>query len=412
MLAADDKLFIVTAEGSILAFAAPAAGEATKHVATDAPPPAADEWTEQAAAILEATGVRDGYALVLGIDSGRLVEELVRQSSLHVIAVDDDADKVAALRERLYLAGLYGTRASVLVGNPVTYPFPPYLASLVVSETPDDLEQAEQRALAKAVFHTLRPYGGVACAWGSLADRSRIEEIVKARAFPGAKRSAGWRLRAAGPLRSAAGSGGLVARGSRRGQHRGVGRRTSLAHCRCCGSMRRSVGTSTRGRTRFAWSAGRLVLLEQGLLRASDVYTGRKLWEAELSDEPLDRQGIRYTRHRQWGPSPSLSPTTELVVVEDAIYLGDGTSCLVFDPATGKPTGRIALPEDLEIALGEPPRLRRLSGGQQRPHVLCVNRRTGKLLWRVEAARAVAVPCRGRRQGVLRRTGRPTARRR
>ena len=62
------------------------------------------------AAILEATGVRDGYALVLGIDRGRLVEELVRQSSLHVIAVDDDAGKVAALRERLYLAGLYGTR--------------------------------------------------------------------------------------------------------------------------------------------------------------------------------------------------------------------------------------------------------------------------------------------------------------
>ena len=46
MLAADEKLFIVTAEGSILAFAAPAAGDATKHVAAEAPPPPADEWTE------------------------------------------------------------------------------------------------------------------------------------------------------------------------------------------------------------------------------------------------------------------------------------------------------------------------------------------------------------------------------
>jgi hypothetical protein len=108
----------------------------TTHVLTDAPQPPTDEWTARAAAILEATDAHSGYALVLGIDRGRLVEELVRQSDLHVIAVDEDADKVAALRARLFQAGLYGTRAAVLSGNPVRYPFPPYLASLVVSETP------------------------------------------------------------------------------------------------------------------------------------------------------------------------------------------------------------------------------------------------------------------------------------
>jgi hypothetical protein len=174
MLAADEKLFIVTAEGSILAFAAPQPGEATMHTVPNAPAPAADQWTEQASAILQAIGVRDGYALVLGIDRGRLIEELARQSNLHVIAVDDDPGKVAEVRDRLYGMGLYGTRVSVLVGDPVTYPFSPYLASLVVSEMPDELDWAGERALAQAVFHVLRPYGGVACAWSSLADRSRI----------------------------------------------------------------------------------------------------------------------------------------------------------------------------------------------------------------------------------------------
>ena len=129
--------------------------------------------------VVLATGVRDGYALVLGIDHGRLIEELARQSNLHVIAVDDDPGKVAAVRNRLDGMGLYGTRVSVLAGDPVTYPFPPYVASLVVSETPDDLEQAGEQALALAVFHTLRPYGGVACAWGSLADRRRTEQIAQ-----------------------------------------------------------------------------------------------------------------------------------------------------------------------------------------------------------------------------------------
>jgi len=186
MLTADEKLFIVTTEGSILAFAAPQSGSAMTHTVSNAPPSTADQWTEKAKAILEATGVRDGYALVLGIDSGRLIEELARQSDLHVIAVDADTDKVAAVRERLCDMGLYGTRASVLVGDPVTYPFSPYMASLVVTETPDALDQSEERALAKAVFHTLRPYGGVACAWGALADRSGIEEILQDEAFPGA----------------------------------------------------------------------------------------------------------------------------------------------------------------------------------------------------------------------------------
>ena len=118
------------------------------------------------------------------------------------------------------------------------------------------------------------------------------------------------------------------------------------------------------------------------------MYTGRKLWEVELSDEPRDRQGIRYSRHREWGPRPSLAPSTELVVLPDAIYLGSGTSCRVFDPATGQPTGRIDLPTDL----GTPWANLRVCDdylvGSSGPHVLCVNRRTGQLLWRVEAARS------------------------
>jgi len=114
---------------------------------------------------------------------------------------------LAALRQRLCLAGLYGTRASLLAGNPVTFPFPPYLASLVVSERPDDLEPAGHRVLAEAVFHTLRPYGGLACVWGLLADRGGIDEIVQGEGFPGASvRQAGEfvLLARSGPLPGAA----------------------------------------------------------------------------------------------------------------------------------------------------------------------------------------------------------------
>ena len=112
--------------------------------------------------------------------------------------------------------------------------------------------------------------------------------------------------------------------------------------------------------------------------RAGDVYTGRKIWEVELSEEALDRGKLRSARHRQWGPGASLSPTTELVALPDAIYLSDGTTCLAFDAATGESTKRIDLPDDLETPWAN----LRVAGdylvGSNGQHVLCMNRGTGE----------------------------------
>ena len=387
MLAADDRLFVVTVEGSILAFAAPRVGEATSHEVTKVPPSAPDRWTGKAKAILNATDVRSGYALVLGIDSGRLIEELVRQSELHVIAVDKDAEKVASIRKRLDDMGLYGTRASVFVGDPVTFPLSPYLASLVTSETPDDLNQAGERAFAEAVYHVLRPYGGVACFWGALADGKRIKEIAGGDSFPGAsvRKVAGFVLLArSGALPGAADWSHAEADAANTG--------ASADELRAPTSVL-WFDASRRwhkypGQNQVRVAGGRVVIYENGLLQASDVFTGRLMWEVDLAEKSLDWQGIRYARHRQWGPRASLSPTAELVAVEDAIYLSDGANCLMFDGATGKLARRIPLPDDLDEPWGN----LRISGdylvGSSGHTVLCMDRRSGKLVWRVEASRS------------------------
>lgn len=387
MLAADNKLFVVTAEGTILAFAGPQAVPATAHEVTIASPSAADRWTRKARTVLDATDVRDGYALVLGIDSGRLIEELVRQSELHVIAVDEDADKVATVRQRLDQMGLYGTRASVLVGDPVTYPFSPYLASLVTSETPDDLDQADKQALVESLFHTLRPYGGVACVWGALAEGKQKEKIVQGDTFPSAS------VREVGEFLLLARPGALPGA-------------ADWSHAEADAASTGASADKLRSPTSVLWfdasqrwhkypgqnqvrvAGGRVVLYENGLLQATDVFTGRLMWEVDLSEESLDRQGIRYARHRQWGPDASLPPTAELVAVEDAIYLSDDTICMMFDAATGELARRIALPADLDMPWAN----LRVSGkylvGSSGKHVLCMDRHTGKLVWRVEATRS------------------------
>jgi outer membrane protein assembly factor BamB len=76
------------------------------------------------------------------------------------------------------------------------------------------------------------------------------------------------------------------------------------------------------------------------------------------------------------------------VVAQDAIYIAHGSICRVLDPATGTETGQLYGPGDLKTpwdslrVCGE---YLVSSGGK---HVLCMNRRTGKQLWRVEANHA------------------------
>ncbi len=410
MLAADGKLFVITAEGGIFVFAAGQPDEVTMHAQSGAPALPVDKWTEKAAAILEATGARDGYAVVLGIDSGRLVEELAQQSDLHLIALEKDADKVASLRERLYRAGLYGKRASVLVGDPVTYPLPPYLASLVVSEVPDALEQPDRRMLAETVFHILRPYGGVACIWGSLAYRSWIGEIIRDEEFAGASVRQGddfTLLTREGPLPGTADWSHAGANAANTGASKDEFIRPPMSVLWFDASQRWHKWPE---QVLVRVAGGRRVLLEEGQMSASDVFTGRKMWEVEVPfvgklplADPDARQAVREARNRLWGVVPSLSPETELVVIDDAIYVSkvttyqlilahgeqrsDGRSVLVFDPATGKQDGRIDLPDDLEAPWSN----LRVSDdylvGSSGAHVVCYHRHTGELLWRVEMAR-------------------------
>jgi len=69
--------------------------------------------------------------------------------------VDADAAKVRAFHGNLAGAGVYGTRAELFVGDPFTFPFPPYLASLIVSETGFPNKEA-----ADKLREVLHPYGG------------------------------------------------------------------------------------------------------------------------------------------------------------------------------------------------------------------------------------------------------------
>jgi outer membrane protein assembly factor BamB len=343
LLAADGRLFVVTLDGHIHCFG-PGQVEPIVH---DLPPaPAAGASSEFARAAVEATGVREGYAVVWGVGSGRLVADLVRLTNLHLIVVEPDAAKVEAARRELQAAGLYGDRVAVHRGDPHTFSLPPYLASLMVSEDPVLAGVPLDATGLKKFFEPLRPYGGVAYLGVPAARRAEFDRQVAAAALAGAK------VREAG--------GGVLL--SREGALPGAGNWTH-EHADAA-NTRVSPDRLARAPLGVLWFGGpshdgilprhghgpqpqvidgRLIIEGVDMLRCMDIYTGRVLWEAKLPGV-----GAFYdnTAHQ---PGANAAGTN-FVSTSDGIYVLHDRACLRLDPATGQEIARFRFP----AADGEP----------------------------------------------------------
>ena len=368
MLAADGKLFVVTREGSIYAFGPRKPAETVVHALPSPAAPKSDRWTKKAADILEKTATGNGYVVMFGIGSGRLAEEIVRQSQCDVIAVDPDSDKVARLRGAFQRAGLYGTRITVYVGDPASYPLPPYLASLIVSEDPAYLGDALDAASTERLFRSLRPYGGTAClVIGAARREAFIKEVRDRKLRVAVALPAGdlVLLTRKGALPGAANWSHRGANAANTGASRDRFLKAPLGRLWFDGSFRwmRTKGTS------MVRVAGGRVLVKSAKIDAIDVYTGRHLWSAALPDS-----------HGRSG---------EMVAVEDAIYLPGGRSCVVLDPATGKKSGQLDLPDDVQGNWGRI----RVAGdylvGAVGKTLVCMDRHAGRMLWKHQRERVL-----------------------
>ena len=368
MLVADERLFVVTRQGRIYAFGQQKPAEPVRYAAHDAAAPQPDEWTDKAADILSKTAITDGYVLALGIGSGRLAEQIVRQSKCDVIAIESDADKVAELRTRFARSGLYGTRISIYTGDPRSYAFPPFVAGLVVSEDPSVLGGTVDRACVRRLFRSLRPYGGTACLELPPARRKAFAEEAGACELARAVvRDEGdfVMLTRRGPLPEAAdwSHDGANAANTAASQDGAV--KPPLARLWFDGSMR---WIRTPGATVVRVAGGRM-LVKSNRLDAIDVYTGRHLWAAPLP-----------SAHNSGG---------EIVALPDAVYLTGGRVCVVLDPASGQETGQFALADDVQ---GRWSNIRVADDclvGSSGKTLLCMDRRNGKLLWKRERERTV-----------------------
>jgi outer membrane protein assembly factor BamB len=388
MLAADGKLFVVAADGSITCYGGRYARPKTHRTTTAGP-----SLSPAAAEVLAATGVTDGYCVVLGLDDGALAASLAAASALRVIAVDPDPARVADLRAKADAAGLYGERLSAYVGDLPASGLPPYLADLIVSETLDASVLLDVAA-ARAVFAALRPYGGTLCLARGTVDAQKVKAaraemsrsgryllVTRTGAPPGAADRSHSNGDAANTMTS---RDALVKPPFGVLWFGGAGNAEILP--------RHGHGPSPQV------VRGRLFIEGRDILRAVDIYTGRLLWERRFPGwGAFFDTGSKQLGSHEIGDNYASAP--------DAVCVITPAQCLALDPATGQTIrefetparvgedanwGSVRILDDMLVAVLRPIREGKANApnGPAGEWLAVFDRATGKALWTRRAEHA------------------------
>ena len=180
---ANGRLFVSTDEGVTHCFGEGISSEISevKPLKSSSPYPddgLAEVYAWVARRIVEETGVKKGYCLVVGLRDGRLAYELARRTELQVICVDEERERVERARKSLDRAGLYGVRISVHEGNLSDLSYADYFANLIVSERV--MFAGEVPSSARELFRVLSPGGGVAYLGQPEGMDKRSQEVRRA----------------------------------------------------------------------------------------------------------------------------------------------------------------------------------------------------------------------------------------
>lgn len=347
---ADGRLLVSTTEGRIAcygpkAIATPSVVSSKADTSAFATGGANSEAAAKARRILDRTGKKAGYCLVLGAGDGRLLYHLATQSELTIYCLEPDAEVVASTRRTLDRAQLYGVRVAVHHGSLGKVAYPDYFADLIV--LCDGSELSEERPPAEEVYRVLRPCGGIAhfAAAGSAGGVQAIKQ---------------WLLDGKVPDEEITTSEETVQ--VVRGKLPGAGNWTHQY------ASAAKTGSSTDQRVRLPLSLlwfgepgparivarhwkgpaplcvdGRMFVAGQYSLMAIDAYNGRPLWRRDFTKA---------------GRFPANAVGSNIAADENSVYLATGNACFRLNAATGEtvaeyrlPVARLALPDDAARSL-------------------------------------------------------------
>ncbi|MCE5325403.1 MAG: PQQ-binding-like beta-propeller repeat protein, partial [Planctomycetaceae bacterium] len=314
---ANGRLLASTDTGKIYCFASGVAAGGEVRPIADANIKISQRMQAAAdAAMKMAPDIRKGFALVYGVETGELALEIARKTDLFVVAVSDDAAKVAAARKLIESAGLYGGRVIVEQWPLDRVPYTKYFAALVVSETAELTSKCP--GTWAELYRMTQPVRGTIV----LPEGAREGQNA-------AKAPAGWQKIVRDPLKDA---------------------RPWTHQYAVPGNTASSMDKEVRGPFRVQWFGnpgpadfvdrhywgasplaldGRMFVCSYSAVTAYDAYTGTELWNYPLKN--ATRAHIADVPG-----NVAVGPEGYFIAVDD--------TCRRLDPVTGKLLGEYKVP--------------------------------------------------------------------
>jgi len=349
LLAADDKLFAVTQEGTLACFGKVNEGTGNEviHHSLDLGlmtplDSSLIPLLKEAAAVRNATGVHSGHCLLWGVDNESLLRELSLLGPHRVIVIEPDVQKVNALRDELRKTPFPADRLTFIVADPLQVELPPYLASLITCGSLPPQFDIDRAAMISKTFATLRPYGGTACLPIPENQREAYSKVIAELKLPGAKvsTSGDWLLLTReGPLPNSAPWTHEHADAANTRVSKDAVVKAPLGLLWFGGPSNDAVLPRHGHGPQPQVINGRLFIEGPDMLRAMDVYTGQVLWQTAL---PGIGELYDNTSHQ---PGANAAGTN-YIATTDGVYVAYKDKCLKLDPATGKQLAEFKLPGD------------------------------------------------------------------
>ncbi|MBI5818961.1 MAG: PQQ-binding-like beta-propeller repeat protein [Verrucomicrobia bacterium] len=343
---AGGRLLVSTDTGAIYCFVPDKAGarlaSSVVSVRTSPSPYRQDKlsaaYVAAAKHIIQESGVKRGFCLVLGCETGRLALELAKRTELKIIGIEPDARKVAAARKALDAAGLYGARVTVDQGTLDHLPYASYFANLIVSDTA--LLGRLNDCSAKEILRVLKPCGGVVMLGQPVEIKGDLPIVT-----PAGLRA--WFAGAGAPGAQVTETGGVWAM-LKRGPLPGAGSWTheyANAANTTCGDdklVKCPLGllwfgdpgplqtVSRHRRAASPLSVNGVMLVEgEHAVSAYDAYNGLKLWERNIPN--VVRTGVS-------------NESSNLAADESSFYVATTNKCLRLNAATGAVMATYSMP--------------------------------------------------------------------
>ncbi|MCD6351189.1 MAG: PQQ-binding-like beta-propeller repeat protein, partial [Armatimonadetes bacterium] len=333
---AEDKLFVSSDTGQIYCFepGAPAAAAATadRRIVRE---PVKDPFEGKvsaldraaAEAIVQQTGVTEGYCLVLGCPTGGLAYELAKKTKLHIYVVDPSRQRVEAARRAFDAAGLYGTRVCVDWFDYDAIPYSDYFANLIVSE--EALHSGRVSLSASEAYRMLKPCGGIMLIGAPRGGPGKLTATAlrrwaaqgKLRGAEIVRKQGQWLKLARGPLPGAGAWTHQYAEPGNTACSDDIGVHAPLGVL-WYGDPGPATVPSRHARNVAPLSIGGRVYL-QGINRIMcfDAFNGQMYWDREI--QGAFRVG-------------SSGEASNIACNEDSLFVSVGTKCLRLDGKTGK----------------------------------------------------------------------------